>query len=231
MCVAPTWPRFFETFRDGHADHVHFARHDERCVDADRFGKWRQPDAGGEWTRLMVDVDDLRFPLTPGVFQGARFHHVQHVGVAVVVVAGVFLIQLRQAGELVRRADVLHVPLRDHLLAVGIDTRPEHQHHVVEYRFDVGSPVIGGYERSGTYCGLRLRPTHFASCVGRLAFAGGTFRFGFSQTLGMCQTPWISRCPIDLAKIVGRRDQREYRVPGWSAGYDHPDMLCSNQLS
>ena len=68
----------------------------------------------------------------------ARLDHVQHVGVAVVVVADVLLIQPRQARQLVRRADVLHVPLGDHLLAVGIDRRPQHQDDVVEHRLDLG---------------------------------------------------------------------------------------------
>ena len=69
----------------------------------------------------------------------ARLDHVQHVGVAVVVVADVLLIELRQSRQLVRRADVLHVPLGHHLLAVGIDRRPQHQDDVVENRLDVAA--------------------------------------------------------------------------------------------
>jgi hypothetical protein len=41
-------------------------------------------------------VDDLGFPLPPGVFDHARLDHVEHVGVAVVVVPDVFLVEARQ---------------------------------------------------------------------------------------------------------------------------------------
>ena len=134
MCVAPTCPFSSSALRDRHADHVDFARDHVRRFDADRLRERRQPDARRERARLMVHVDDLRLPLPPRVLDDARLDHVQHVRVAVVVVADVLLIQLRQARQLVRRADVLHVPLGHHLLAVGIDRRPEHQDDVVEDR-------------------------------------------------------------------------------------------------
>jgi hypothetical protein len=128
---------------------------DERRVDADRLGKRRQPDPGREGTRLMMHVDDLRLPLPPRVLEHARLDHVEHVGVAVVVVADVLLIQARQPRQLVRRADVLHVPLGDHLLAVRIDRRPQHEDDVVENRFDVGSlaRLTRSCRSSGVCCG------------------------------------------------------------------------------
>jgi len=86
----------FEPLRDGHPDHVHFARHEVRRVGADRLREGRQPDAGRKRAGLMVDVDDLRLPLPPRVLEHARLDHVQHVGVTVVVVPDVLLIQPRQ---------------------------------------------------------------------------------------------------------------------------------------
>ena len=88
----------FEPARDGHADHVHLARHQVRCVGAHRLGERRQPDARRKRAGLVLHVDDLRFPLPPRVLDRARFDRVQHVRVAIVVVADVLLIQARQPG-------------------------------------------------------------------------------------------------------------------------------------
>ena len=60
----------------------------------------------GKRRRLVMHVDDLRLPLPPGVLHHARLDHVEHVGVAIVVVADVLLIQLRHRRQLERRADV-----------------------------------------------------------------------------------------------------------------------------
>ena len=74
--------------------------------------------SGGKRRRLVLHVYDLRLPLAPRLLHHPRLDHVEHVGVAVVVVADVLLIELRQ--RLVGVADVLHVPLGHHLVAVGL---------------------------------------------------------------------------------------------------------------
>ena len=56
----------------------------------------------------------------------------EHVHVAVVVVADVRVIEVRDRAVRVRRADVLVEPVGDHDLAVGIQARHEHEDHVVE---------------------------------------------------------------------------------------------------
>ena len=71
------------TSRDGEAGRL----------ESDGLGERRQPDAGRERRRLVMDVDDLRFPLAPEILHQARLDHVEHVAVAVVVVADVFLIE------------------------------------------------------------------------------------------------------------------------------------------
>ena len=66
----------------------------------------------------MIDVG-LRHPVA--VHQLAevlRLGQVQREAVAVVVVAGVLLVEPRQPGRFVWRADVFHVPVGDHLRAV-----------------------------------------------------------------------------------------------------------------
>ena len=67
-----------------------------------------------------------------------RFRQVQREAVAVVVVAGVLLVQPWRIRRLVRRADILHVPVGDHLRAVGIDRRQHDADDVVE---DCASPL------------------------------------------------------------------------------------------
>jgi hypothetical protein len=62
----------------------------------------------GNGRRLMVHVDDVRLPLPPRVLHHARLDHVEHVGVAVVVVADVLLIEPGQRHPLrfLGRADL-----------------------------------------------------------------------------------------------------------------------------
>ena len=79
-----------------------------------------------------MHVDDLRLPLPPRVLHHARFDHVEHVAVAVVVVADILLVELRHRRDLERRADVAAIPLRHHLLAVRVDGRPQQQDDVLE---------------------------------------------------------------------------------------------------
>ena len=77
----------------------------------DRIGERRQPDARREGRRLVLHVDDLRLPLAPRALNDARLDHVEHVRIAVVVVADVLLVQLHR---------------RDGL-ACGVASRARHQ--------------------------------------------------------------------------------------------------------
>ena len=160
MCVAPTFPS--SSSRCAIAMPIMFTSRDIRhgaCV-RDRLRERRQPDARRKRRRLMVHVDDVRLPLPPRVLHHARLDHVQHVGVAVVVVADVLLIETRHRRRRVRRAEPRHVPVGHHLMAVGIDRRPQHQDHVVENRRDLRLARPGaGCRRAAAACaaGPRLR--------------------------------------------------------------------------
>ena len=216
MCVAPTCPRSSRPLAI--AMPIMFtSRAIRRRVDADRLGKRRQPDARRERAGLVVHVDDLRLPLPPGVLEHARLDHVEHVGVAVVVVADVLLVELRQARQLVGRADVLHVPLGHHLLAVRVDGRPQHQDDVVEHRLRrrlvrPADEVVGEERRV-------LRPGDFGRVQAavdvdeRLAFARERLRLGVGQPLRMRETLPDLAVPIDLRQVLRRRHQREVHRP------------------
>ena len=106
---------------DRHPDGVDLTGHQGRDLRRDRLREWRQPDARGEGRRLVVDVDNLRFPVPPRPPDDSRFPHVEHVGVAVVVVPYVFLIELVQRRDLVGRAHVGAVPVHNDVLTVGVE--------------------------------------------------------------------------------------------------------------
>ena len=69
----------------------------------------------------MVDVDNLWFPVPPRPPDDSGFSHVEHVGVAVVVVPYVFLIELVQRRDLVGRAHIGAVPVHNDVLTVGVE--------------------------------------------------------------------------------------------------------------
>ncbi len=73
---------------------------------------------------------------------GPGLGQVEHEEIPVVVVAGVVMIEPGHVPALIGRAHVLAVPVRDHLLAVGVDGRREEDNDVVEdLRRIEGSPA------------------------------------------------------------------------------------------
>ena len=90
----------------------------------------------GNGADLVLVIDDLREPLarTAACETCARLREVHHEPVAIVIVAGVLLIEMRERREFVRRADILAVPVRDPIQAVGIDDRDLQQDDVVADR-------------------------------------------------------------------------------------------------
>ena len=67
----------------------------------------------------------------------------EEVHVAVVIVAGVVVIEKRQGAGFAGGAESLVVPIGDHDLAVGIERRHQQEDDVVEHLFD-GGGVAGG---------------------------------------------------------------------------------------
>ena len=79
-----------------------------------------------------MTVKNHRLPFQLGACHVLCFDHVVHVAVAIIVVPDVLLIKLGHGADFVRRTEVLLVPMRDHVLAVGIDGEPKHEDDVVE---------------------------------------------------------------------------------------------------
>ena len=106
----------------GHVDaeHVEPARHQRMNVARDRLGERRDEDARGERRRLVMAVENHRIPFQFRARHVARFQHVVHVAVAVVVVADVFLVEIGQGRDFVRRAEILAIP-GDHLVPARRD--------------------------------------------------------------------------------------------------------------
>ena len=125
----------------------------------DRIGGGHHEDARASRTHLVLVEPHGRKPVVP-----RDLRHVlalllrEHVHVAVVVVAGVRVIEDRQRARLVRRAEVPVEPVGDQDLAVGIQARHEQQDDVVE-NLPGGGRIVGRqvmHEIQG-----HLRRTHF----------------------------------------------------------------------
>ncbi len=212
-----------EFLRDRHADGVDLARHQRRHFGRDRLGERRQPDPGREGRRLVLHVDDVGLPLAPGPRDHARLHDVQHVRVAVVVVADVLLIQLVQRRHLVGRPHVLAVPVDDDVLSVGIDRRPEQEHVVVEnlpdLRIGVGlrQQVVRQLDRvlgAGDLAGVQPA----ADVHERLALARQQVGVGRAQSFGVGELLRDVPVVVELRQILRRRDDGER--PGMAGGRD-----------
>ena len=101
-------------------------------VRVERVGKRRHEHPRRRPPRLVLVVHDLGQPLlveqrVDDAGLGLRLH----VRVAVVVVADVLLVQPRHRAVLVRRVQVLAVPVDDHVHAVGVHRGQQDQDHVV----------------------------------------------------------------------------------------------------
>ena len=107
------------------------------------LGKRRQPDPGWERRRLVVHKNKLRFPVAPRSSYYARLNLVDHVGIAIVVMADVLLVEARVSGRFVRGAEIGLVPFDDDVLPVRIERRPEHQNNLVKNRCNFRVVISG----------------------------------------------------------------------------------------
>ncbi len=85
---------------------------------------------------LAVEDDGAVFDFCAG--DDLRLDHVEHVAVAVVVVADVLLVEPRHWRDFERSSEVAAIPGDDHVLAVGVDGGPEHEDDVVQDGIDLG---------------------------------------------------------------------------------------------
>src|SRR2546422_11772671 len=94
------------------------------------------------YTTLFRSVHDLRMPdVVERVDRQLRFDLGEGVPIAVIVVAGVMVIQLRWRGPLGGRAECAVVPVRDDGHAVGVLRGHEPEDHVVKDRSRGGAGV------------------------------------------------------------------------------------------
>ena len=99
-----------------------------------RVEERRHAHARAELPLLMDVVDDFGEPLAPKERRdNLRLDLRQHEPVAVVVVAGVVMIEHRRAAAFVLRAERLAIPVGDDVYAVGVDRRHKHQHRLAEH--------------------------------------------------------------------------------------------------
>ena len=64
--------------------------------------------------------------MTPRPSHYTRLNLIDHVGIAIVVMADVLLVEARVSGRFVRGAEIRLVPFDDDVLPVRIERRPEH---------------------------------------------------------------------------------------------------------
>ena len=72
----------------------------------------------------MMAIEDHGIPLELGSSDIARLQHVVHIAVAIVVVADVFLIKIRQRTHFVGRAQILAVPGNHFVLPIRVECWP-----------------------------------------------------------------------------------------------------------
>ena len=109
----------------------------ERGVDVrlPRVGVGRHEEPRAARAHLVHVVHDLRVPTLVDVAHGEpRFLLREHVPVAVVVVAGVGVVEQRRRGSLVARAELLRVPLAHQVRAVGVVRGDHEQHRLGQHR-------------------------------------------------------------------------------------------------
>jgi len=127
----------FQSLGHEHPHGVHRPGHEGMDPVSDGIVEGREPDACGKGSGLVVNEDDLGLPLPPRPAYHPRLHHVQHVGVAVVVVPHVPLVEPGNRSRLVWRSQIGSIPLRHDRLAVRIQGGPEHEYDVVQDRPDL----------------------------------------------------------------------------------------------
>jgi hypothetical protein len=184
-------------------------------VGIDGIGEGRDEHARPLGAHLVLVDEDLRIPLViDGAIEGAGLELGEHVPVAIVVVAGVVMVEPGQASAVVLGAGVFAVVVDDHLLAVGIERGDQQQHDVVEAT--LGLVIRGGGQRVRPLHG-HLRGADLARVdVARdqddgLAFAHEPLRLGVGEAARIGETFGDLLDPILVAKVLLRGDD----------GHDH----------
>ena len=161
----------------------------------------------------MVVVQDLRLPLPHYPGRHPRLDLVDHVAVAIVVVADVRVVEEGRRGDLEGRAHVGPVPLGDHRLSVGVDRWPQHEDHVVEDGPDLGVVVPG--DEIVRQLDRVLRVRDFGGVQPAVDVDQGAALVGQSPGLGVGQPLRVRKphrdltMPVQVAQILGAGDERD----------------------
>ena len=168
-----------------------------------------QPRAG--ISHLMHVVENLWMPfLVHAVDRVARLDLGEHVPIAVVIVAGVMVVELRHRRALERRLGDLFVPVDDDIEAVGIERGDEDEDDVVEDRPDfrrvARRHVEGQLHRH--LRGANFRGMHRArDGDDRLAFGDQPFGLLRREPAGIGESSGDFLVAIELRQILGRADR------------------------
>ena len=158
-------------------------------------------------------VEDLGLPLARHARGHAGLDLVDHVPVAVVVVADVLLVEEGRRGDFVGRAHVGPVPLGDHRLPVGVDRRPQHEDHVVQDGTGLGV-VVAGDQVVGQLDGV-LGVRDLGGVEAAVDVHQGAALVGERAGLGVAEAARVREAERDfavavqVAQILGAGDERD----------------------
>jgi len=179
--------------------------------------------------RLPVAVHDLGYVL--------RLHEVQIITVSVVVVAGVRVVQKRQASALILRAQRLPIPVDDHDLAVRVDAGQQEHHGLIENAECLG--IVARHHVVGDRR-PRLRPRHLRRMQAQRLRHDSLALGNQPRDLRLGHAAWVGehaahlRDAIHVRQILGRRDDDQQKgIPFCGrAEVDHvqPVTLAVEQL-
>ena len=208
--ATPRCPAAVRSDRHGGPDHVGFLHEDGVDVGFDGVEPRRHEDARGVGTHLVYVVDDLRMPHVVQLGDGQlRFLLREHVPVAIVVVADVFLVKLGRAGALEGRAKGAAVPARYDIHAIRIERWHQQEDGVFENGAEAGR-VLGEQAIGELYGGLggcQLRRVNRAGDQDDgLAFGDQLLGFGFRSQAGIGQASLDFAVAVQVAQRLGRCD-------------------------
>ena len=83
----------------------------------------------------MNVVDNLRKPFLPKQMSNRfRLFQIKHEPIAIIIMAGVVMIEFWRLASFVRRAESLAIPIGDNVHAVGIRRRDQDQNRIAQNR-------------------------------------------------------------------------------------------------
>ena len=166
----------------------------------------------------MNVVDHLRVPhILHSSYRQLRFHLREHVPVAIVVVPNVGMKDFHRLRAFERRAHVLAIPLRHHVLAIRIHRWHQQENHVIQNLAVLRS--VFGQQPVDVFHG-RLRGRHFVGVYRAGDEYHGTSLRGQFRRFILGEPAWVRQTLLDLQVAIemtqvvgGRNGQLDERFP------------------